>query len=103
MVFTNISQTKAVKKLKLDLEWKKLEKELESVEHGSNAENVGELYKTPDKRQDLQHDGADVQCCLNGACLLVGMHCPPLDACGSSECISREKFHHAFMVNWVEQ
>ena len=54
-----------MKKLKLDSEWKKLEKELESVEHESNSENVGEMYKSPDKRKNLSHDGEDVQCCWN--------------------------------------
>ncbi len=102
-VFANISQAKAVKKLRLDLEWKKLEKELESVEHGSNAENVGETYKTPDERQNLQHDEEDVQCWWNGACLFVDMPGPPLDECGHSDYVSKEKFHHACMVNWVEQ
>jgi hypothetical protein len=77
-VFANSSQAEAVKKLKLDLEWKNLKKELESVEHGSNAENVGEIYKTPDERQNLQHDRENVQCCWNGACLLISMPDPPL-------------------------
>ena len=93
-VFANISQAEAEKKLKLDLERKKLEKELESVERESIGENVGRMFKTPDERQDLQHDGEDVQCCWKGACLFVGMTGPTLDECGHSDCISREKFHH---------
>ena len=98
-VFANISQPQEVKKLRLDSERKKLEKGLESVEHGSNAENVGKTYTTPDKRQNLQHDGEDVRrsmyiCCMPG---------PPLDASGCSECISREKIHHACMLKRVEQ
>jgi len=70
-VFANISQSYEVNKLKLDLEWKKHEKELESVKHGSNAENLGEMCATTDKRQHLQHLGEDVQCCWNGACMFV--------------------------------
>ena len=92
-----------MKKLELDLKQKKLEKELESVEHKSIGENVCKMNKTLDERQNLQHDGEDIQCCWNGACLFVGMPGPPLDECGHSDCISREKFHHACMVNWVEQ
>ena len=52
-LFANISQVKVVKKLELDLEWMKLKKELESVEHESIGENVGNMHKTPDERQNL--------------------------------------------------
>ena len=92
-----------MKKLKLDLEQKKLEKELESVEHKYNAENVGETYKTPDKRQNLQHDQEDVTCCWNGACLFVSMPGPPLDESECLEFISRGKIHHECIVNSVKQ
>jgi hypothetical protein len=63
MFFANIFQVEAIKKLKLDFEWKKLEKELESIDlekelesidRGSNVGYETETCNSPDVQQYLQ-------------------------------------------------
>ena len=99
--FANISQAEAIKKLKLDFEWKKLENEFESIDHGSNVGNETEKCNSLDEQQYLQ-DG-EQGCCSNGECVFLGIFGPTLDECKRLESITGQKFHHACMVTWVEQ
>ena len=91
-VFANICQAERTKKLKLDLEWKKLKEEMQTItEYKSSGKNENEeMFKMPQKMKHSEQDAEQAGCCWNGDCLFVGMSGPPMDECGSSVCASRK-------------
>jgi hypothetical protein len=105
-VFINISQAESTKKLKLDLERRKLKNETQSilVQEPSNEkkdDSTNQMFMTPQAKPHSSERNEG--CCWNEGCLFIGMPGPNLDECGRLDCVSGEKFHHACMVNWVEQ
>ena len=105
-VFTNILEAEATKKLKLQLERKRLEIDLQNMnsmesELTSHDDNNDQIFNNENMVQNLPRlSGKD--CCWGADCQFIGIPGPELNECGRSECSSGERFHHVCMVCWVE-
>ena len=106
-VFANILEAEATKKLKLILERKRLEIDLQNMNSMESelTSHDNSNYERPLEENTVQNLPRllDNDCCWGDDCQFIGIPGPELNECGRSECSSGERFHHVCMVCWVEK